>query len=527
MRTRLTPFPYALIYAAVTLLLYQRALMGYVLEQIDPGTRDGLAVLALIEGLQITLSVLAMTVIGLVSPWAMKITGAALMIVNAAAQHYMLTYGVVLDPTMIGNILNTNPGEAGGLIHPQVLVTGVLWGVLPALVMLALPVRRGRLLRTLGALVVVLALTAGGVYAGAGVWLWFDQHNSRVGPRILPWGYVGNALRYAGEWQRRNRPAHPLPDPTLEPMHGPRTLVVLVIGEAARRDHLAYFGYDRPTDPFTRDLGLVAFPDGRSCATYTIGSVACILSPQGDAAEVDDPYENLPAYLARAGVPVLVRENNTGLPPIPNVPVVTGFDLAAQCEGGCPEGTHDAILLRGLSEALEAQGGDRAFALLHFNGSHGPEYYRKYPPAFEEFTPTCQTTLINDCAPQSLVNAYDNSIRYTDWVLSQLIAQLDALPDTQVLLLYLSDHGQSLGEGGVYLHGLPNALAPEAQRMIPFLAWMDDDFARAHGLDPARLGRPIPDPQDRIFSTVLGALGIASPAYRADRDVLRPGDGTR
>ena len=125
------------------------------------------------------------------------------------------------------------------------------------------------------------------------------------------------------------------------------------------------------------------------------------------------------------------------------------------------------------------------------------------------------------------MNAYDNSIRYTDWVLSQLIAQLDALPDTQVLLLYLSDHGQSLGEGGVYLHGLPNALAPEAQRMIPFLAWMDDDFARAHGLDPARLGRPIPDPQDRIFSTVLGALGIASPAYRADRDVLRPGDGTR
>ena len=522
MRVRLTPFLYALLYAGVTLILYQRALMGYVLANIDVGTRDGLAVLALIEGLQITLTVLAMTVVGLISPWAMKGVGAILMVVNAAAQHYMLTYGVVLDPTMIGNILNTNPGEAGGLIHPQVIVTGVLWGVLPALVMLWVPVRRGRILRSLGALVAVLALTAGGVYAGAGVWLWFDQHNSRVGPRILPWGYIGNIARYASEWQRRNRPAHPLPDATLVPIQGPRTLVVLVIGEAARRDHLQYFGYDRPTDPFTQDLGLIAYPGGRSCATYTIGAVACILSPLGDAAEVDDPQENLPAYLARMGLPVLVRENNTGLPPIPGVPVVTGFDLTAECDGGCAEGTHDAILLRGLPQALAAQGGDRAFALLHFNGSHGPEYYRKYPDGFEVFTPTCQTTLVNDCDPQSLVNAYDNSIRYTDWVLAQLIGQLDALPDTQVLLLYLSDHGQSLGENGVYLHGLPNAIAPEEQRMIPFLAWMDDDFARAHGLDPATLGQAVPDPQDRIFSTVLGALGVESPAYRADRDVLRP-----
>lgn len=520
-RKALTPFVYALLYALVTLVLYQRSLIAYTLGAADIGTLDGLTIVALIELLQIFLTVWVLTVVGLVSPWLMKAVAALLMVTNALAQHFMLSYGVVLDPTMIGNILNTNSGEAGGLIHPLMVLYAVLWGVVPGLVALWVPVRRGRILRSLGGLLLLLLVTAGSVYAGSGVWLWFDQHNSRVGPRILPWGYVGNALRYGVETQRRNQPAHPLEDATLAPLPGPRTLVVLVIGEAARRDHLEYFGYDRQTDPFTRDLGLIAFPGGRSCATYTIGSVACILSPLGEAAEVDDPYENLPAYLARSGVPVLVRENNAGLPPIPGVTVVYGGDLAAICDGDCPEGHLDARLLRGLPEALQAQDGDRGFALLHFNGSHGPEYYRKYPPEFEEFSPTCQTTLINDCDHQSLVNAYDNSLRYTDWVLAQLIGELDALPDTQVLLLYLSDHGQSLGENGVYLHGLPNAIAPEEQRMIPFLVWMDDDFAQAHGIDRATLGREVTEPQDRIFSTVLGALGVESPAYRPDRDILR------
>lgn len=520
-RKSLTPFLYALAYALVTLVLYQRALIAYTLGAVDIGSRDGLAILALIEILQIALTVWLLTLIGLVSPWLMKLVAALLMVTNALAQHFMLSYGVVLDPTMIGNILNTNSGEAGGLIHPQMVLYAVLWGVLPGVLALAVPVRRGRILRSAGGLALLLLVTAGSVYAGSSVWLWFDEHNSRIGPRILPWGYVGNAVRYGTEWQRRNQPAHPLPDATLGPLPGPRTLVVLAIGEAARPDHLATFGYDRPTDPFTQGLGLIAFPGGRSCATYTIGAVACILSPEGDAAEVGNPFENLPAYLARSGVPVLVRENNAGLPPIPGVSVVNGGDLVASCDGGCPEGYLDAILLRDLPEALQAQGGDRGFALLHLNGSHGPEYFTKYPPEFEEFRPTCQTTLINNCDHQSLVNAYDNSLRYTDWILAQLIADLDALPETQVLLLYLSDHGQSLGENGIYLHGLPNALAPEEQRMIPFLIWMDDDFAGAHGLDPSTLGREITDPQDRIFSTVLGALGVQSPAYRPERDVLQ------
>lgn len=516
----LTPFAYAVLYTVASLVLYQKPLLDYALPRIDIGSRDGLTILFLLEFVQGTLTVAALTLIGVLSVRLMKVVGASVMLVNAAVLYYMATYGVVIDPTMVGNILNTNSGEAGGLMHPKLFLWVALLGILPAAIALWIPVRR-RSIRSLGSVFALLVALAGAVWAGAGVWLWFDDHNSNLGPRMLPWNYIGNSLRYAQASARRNRAPHLLPAPQLEPL-SQNTLVVVVIGEAARPDHLAFFGYERDTNPFTRDLGLLAFPGGRSCTTYTIGSVACILSPRGSSAEVDDPWEPLPSYAARAGVDTLVRINNSGTPLLPGVLVESSDQLATLCQGAdCPAATHDAVLLNGLPEWL-SQPAERRLLVLHFNGSHGPEYFRKYPEDFEVFTPVCETTLVRECTTQELVNAYDNSIRYTDWVMAQLIADLEAVPDTAILVLYVSDHGQSLGENGVYLHGLPNAIAPDEQRRIPFLVWMNDAFATAHALDRDALLRPEPDPQNMIFDTALGALGIGGDAYDPSRDLMRP-----
>lgn len=513
---------YALLYGLATLALHQHALLGWLWGRIDITQRDGLAILATIEALQLALAMLSVLVLGLVSRWLMKAVVAVLLVTNAVAQNYMQTYGIVLDPTMIGNILNTNPGEVAGVFHPSVVLQGVLWGVLPALVALALPVRCTPRLVVAGAAVLVAAGFVTVVYAASGTWLWFDENGRHVGPRMLPWAYVGNGARYAAEYQRRSRVAHPLPEAQVPALsEGQREVVVLVIGEAARADHLGLYGYDRNTTPFTEGLGVVAFPGGRSCATYTIGAIACILSHLGNAAQVNDPWEALPSYLQRAGIATLVRENNAGLPPLTVGLMQSGTDLR-HCDVACAGPVLDEVLLSGLAEELAAPNPARRFVVLHLNGSHGPEYFRKYPPGFATFQPVCETTLLDQCTPQSLVNAYDNSLRYTDWVLAQLIELLAGLQDTRSLMLYVSDHGQSLGENGIYLHGLPNALAPEEQRRVPLLLWMDATFARARGLDPAALRRPVDNPQEWIFHTVLGAFGAQSPVYRPELDLLLP-----
>ena len=225
----LRPFGYALLITLAMLVLHQGPVLAYALGQIDLSTRDGWMILAALELVQAVPGILVLTLAGMLSPWLMKILAAALLIGNAVARHFMVTYGIVIDPTMIGNILNTDSAETGALINLPMLAGIALWGVLPAALAVWLPVQRGRLLRMAGALALVLAVFVGGVYAVSGVWLWFDQHNSRLGPRILPWGYLGNVARYGAEYQRRNRPVHPLPDATLSPLPGPRTIVVLVI----------------------------------------------------------------------------------------------------------------------------------------------------------------------------------------------------------------------------------------------------------------------------------------------------------
>ncbi|GAB4267938.1 MAG: phosphoethanolamine--lipid A transferase EptA [Pararhodobacter sp.] len=513
-------FAYVALYALATLALYQWPLLSYVTRVIDLGQPQGWAILTTLELLQALLTAGLMLMLGVVSVRLMKLAGAALFVTNALAQYFMTTYGIVIDPTMIGNILNTNQAEAGGLIHPMLFVSVVLLGALPALAALLLPVRPARRLRTLGALIGVVAALVGTVYAASGTWLWFDAQGSQVGPRTLPWSYLGNGARYAAEYRRRNRPPTPLPDPSLNPpADGLHEVVVLAIGEAARADHLGAFGYARPTTPFTAPRGVIAYPDGRSCATYTLGSVACILSHLGNAARVSDPHEPLPSYLSRAGVESIVRINNQGMPPLPGVSIETVRDVAG-CGDACAGPLFDEDLLTGLSERISRAGPRPVFVLLHLGGSHGPEYWRKYPPAFETFTPVCRSTLVAECAPEELINAYDNSIRYTDHVLARLIDLLEALPDTRATLLYVADHGQSLGENGVYLHGLPNAIAPDEQRRVPLMLWIDDDMARARGLDRARLARPVPNPHDMIFHTVLGALGVQSPIYRPEHDLL-------
>src|SRR5690606_5835407 len=127
-----------------------------------------------------------------------------------------------------------------------------------------------------------------------------------------------------------------------------------------------------------------------------------------------------------------------------------------------------------------------ATIVLHMTGSHGPSYYRRYPAEFAKFKPECRTSEFSDCTTDEIVNAYDNSILYTDHILSEIINVLKGSDDRFApAMIYMSDHGESLGEDGLYLHAAPYFIAPDVQTHIPFIAWFSPDYANATKLATA------------------------------------------
>lgn len=522
-RPRVSLFAFIAGYAVFTMVTFQGPLLAYALPVIDLGAGHGWVELASLQVVQFALMVIVLGSLSLLPVSMFKAVCIALLIGNAAAVYFMAAYNVELDRTMIGNILNTDQREVIQLWNPRLLGQVGMWAVLPGVVILWLRLDMPRWYLRIGSVVVMLTALVAWLWATAFTWLWFDQHAPRLGGRVLPWSYVANTARYFNQAALANRAQILLPDATfLAPVPaGQKDIVVLVIGEASRAQNYSYYGYGRDTNPFTRSLGMVALPAGQSCATYTIGSVACILTHEGSAASDRTTFEPLPSYLTRMGVYTIFRTNNFGEPPVKVSRYDRLADIEAGCQGAaCPPPGFDEGLAWGLADEIEASPLPRVLVTLHEAGSHGPSYWKKYPPGFAEFTPVCETVEVSTCNHQDLVNAYDNSVRYTDYVNAALIKALDAIPNARVVMIYVSDHGQSLGEGGLYLHGAPNAIAPPEQRMVPFLVWMNAAFKAAHGVTADSIQRPETRPHDFPFHSIMGAFGMISPIYKPQYDIF-------
>jgi lipid A ethanolaminephosphotransferase len=300
---------------------------------------------------------------------------------------------------------------------------------------------------------------------------------------------------------------------------------VLVIGESARAQNFSLYGYGRDTNPMLARSGAIALREAHSCATYTTAALRCMLSHRGSNAHAAND-EPLPSYLHRHGVEVIWRTNNFGEPPMK----VTSFEHAAQirnrCAHECNRAEFDEVLLQGLAERLRnAPEGAKTLVVLHQAGSHGPQYFKKYPPEFERFKPTCRTVDLQQCTREELVNAYDNTIAYTDFFLDRVIERLKSLTGTASVMLYMSDHGESLGEHGLYLHGIPMSMAPDVQTYVPLVVWMSDEFTRRAGISPRCLRERSDLSDDVVFHSVLGAFALTSKVYVPERDLFRCAQG--
>lgn len=460
---------------------------------------------------------------------------ALLLVTAAGCAWYIDRYGIFLDRAMMRNVLATHWGEASELLSWRMVVHIALWGVLPALALWwprLVPRRWGRAL----ALRAAWMLAAVAVAAGAILPVFADfaslMRNQKEARHLVTPGNVVAALA-GNAWGRQrlaNAPRSAVgADAQLSPAWGQRTrptLFVLVVGETARAQNFGLNGYARNTTPELAARGVVNFPDAWACGTSTEVSVPCMFSPFGRRQYDEDrilTHESLLHVLARAGFQVQWRDNQSGCKGVCQGLPQVQLDRA-QVEGLCPEGQClDEVLLHGMDKVLADAKGN-LFVVMHQLGSHGPAYYRRYPAAFRRFSPACESDDLRLCTPEQIRNAYDNSIVYTDHFLAQVVDFLKARQDRwDTAMLYMSDHGESLGEGGLYLHGVPHSLAPDVQRRVPMVAWLSPAFRQSFGVDEACLRRVAASRRtghDDLFHSVLGLLDVKTSAYEAPMDLF-------
>ena len=509
---------FVLLYCVLNSALFQGPLYARAFQTLGKVDADALLSVLTLFVLQLSASVAVLTIAALISLRFTKWVCIALTLGNSLALYFIVSYGVVLDETMMGNVLNTRANEATGFVDPKLAVFVVFLGLVPGLLISNVKIAGSSRRKLVAFGLATLLVGLSWMYANARTWLWLDKNAKVLGGLILPWSYVVNSVRYYEDAVQLHPPAL-LPE--IAGVDPGRAVVVLVIGEAARAQNFSLYGYSRTTNPLLAKDGVVAMPNTRSCSTYTTQSIRCMLSRTGDRAGVRVTEEILPNYLQRNGVEVIWRSNNWGEPPLRVGSRLSADDLRRHCHGeGCNESDYDEVLLSDLGKQIREAAATKVFVVLHQAGSHGPEYFKKYPPCFEVFKPVCATVDPQKCTHEELVNAYDDSILYTDFLLSRVIDILRSLGGVASAMLYISDHGESLGEYGLYLHGTPYAIAPKFQTQVPFIVWMSDSFVHRRQLDGKRLDVLPAYSQSFVFHSVIGALGLRSSVYDRDLDVF-------
>ena len=459
-----------------------------------------------------------------------------LFVASAAAGYYMDRYGVYFDRAMLGNVLATNPKEALEVVGGSLALHIFLLGVLPSALVWWVRLKRRPFRR---ALLVRSAWVAAALLAGAAslMLVFADfaslmRNHKEVRHLLTPGNLVAAGIGNA--WGRARRPGGPRlqvgPDARLgagwEGRQRP-TLFVLVVGETARARNFALNGYARPTTPSLSGLDVINFPHAQACGTSTEVSVPCMFSPYGRRHYDEDSilgHESLLHVLARAGFKVLWRDNQSGCKGVCDGLPAEQLDHA-KVDNLCAEGQClDEVLMEGM-EGLARDTRGNLFLVLHQLGSHGPAYYKRYPAVFKRFTPACESEDLRRCTQAEIVNAYDNSLLYTDFFLGRLVAFLDKAQATHdTAMLYVSDHGESLGENGLYLHGVPQSIAPAVQREVPFVVWLSAAFRRNFHVSDRCLREHASQPvsHDNLFHSLLGVLDIQTRAYDPAMDLFAP-----
>lgn len=457
-----------------------------------------------------------------------------LILTSGVASWFTDRFGVVVDSDMIRNAYQTTPAEAQHLITPAFVLHLFVYVVLPVAVIIWVRViHRPFIQKVIWNTALIFSCLALFVLSGfshSAVYIAAVREHKDIVKALNPVTPLAGAIKFLSETgaeakivvQPVGRDAKITP--TVDGSTKPR-VTIIVAGETARAQNFALGGYGRDTNPSLSKQDIIYFPDTSSCGTATATSLPCMFSrfTRSDYSHAKGlANENLLDVLATAGADVEWWDNSTGSKGVADRVRFVSFASSTDGRYCKMNECQDGVFLDKLDTWLNSVTKDSVL-VLHQMGSHGPAYYLRYPEAFQRFKPECATAELGNCKDSEIVNSYDNSILYTDFIISSVIDKLKARSARlQGSLIYMSDHGESLGENGLYLHGAPYMLAPDVQTKVPFVLWMDSEFQQSMGVDRACLVKDagLPRSQDNLFHSVLSMMNTATSVYDLKLDIF-------
>ncbi|MDE1329778.1 phosphoethanolamine transferase [Vibrio aestuarianus] len=471
-------------------------------------------------------------------PWLTKPFFALLILLSAAVSYAGFNYGTLFDSDMIANIIETDSSEANSYFSLYSLVWMIGMGIIPALLLIITPIQKNKsffnlILRKLTSMAISL------VVIGTVAMMYYQDYasvgrnNSYLRQLIIPTQLVYSIGKYVHRtylatpiiYREIGLDAKQMPQALSAATDKP-TLVVFVLGETARSQNYQLNGYNRPTNSYTKALDVISFQDISSCGTATAVSVPCMFSSftrDNYSRQAADNQDNFLDILKRAQVGLFWIENDGG-----DKNVAKNIDkieidrsrVDEQCNG---QTCYDMAMLENFEKNIDKMQGNRML-LMHLIGSHGPTYFQRYPQNKKVFQPDCPRADIENCTVEQIINTYDNTILYTDYVIAQTIEKLKTLEDKyNTALIYISDHGESLGENGLFLHGMPYGLAPEYQTQVPMMFWTSPGFEREKSLNTTCLRNNAQQKtysQDNLFHSMLGIMDITTEVYNPHMDLF-------
>ncbi|MDO4222614.1 MAG: phosphoethanolamine--lipid A transferase [Acinetobacter sp.] len=465
-------------------------------------------------------------------PYVHRVLFPLVLVLGAGASYAVMTQGIYFNDEQIQNIVQTDVHEAGAWINTKFILWIIFTGILPALfyafcieLKITRPWYKEILWRVASVVISFIVIAAIAAVSYQNYASFFRNHKAIV-HKIVPTNYLGASIKVAYEHYESTRPFVQigLDAKRIAPQGEKKNVFIFVLGETTRAQNWGLNANAPATTPQLAAMkDVINFPNVSSCGTATAVSVPCMFSNMNRSDY--DPLkarhqEGVLDILNRAGLYVSWKNNNGGCKgTCDRVKYVDIIPISPkeECEGGL---CYDRNLLTGLKQEIEQMPNDGVI-VLHTTGSHGPAYYQRYPKELRKFTPTCDSNQLQDCDPTALQNTYNNTVVAVDDTLARTI-QLLKESNVNAAMWYISDHGESLGEKGMYLHGAPYIVAPSEQTHIPMVFWANDGFYQAKNLDAKCLAQNASKDysHDNFFSSMIGIMDVATQEYHKEQDIF-------
>ncbi|MBL4631665.1 MAG: phosphoethanolamine--lipid A transferase [Paraglaciecola sp.] len=508
-----TMSPFSLFFfSSVFMLLVANSVFFEKLNALYPW-QSNLSFIISLTLLITCLNILLMLTLNLVVPAKALVVG--LLLIAAMVNYHAVVLGVLVDKGMIQNIVETNLDEAKDIINISLFYEIVFIAILPASLLLSVKIKPRTRLQTLGhqvtsmvAIMIMIPILIAPFSAQYTSFFRLHKplryYTNPLFPVYSAFEFLASNITFANDVGFITRAKNiQKTSTTIKPK-----LMIMVVGEAVRADHIALNGYPRDTTPnMSRQAGLVNFGNVSACGTSTAVSVPCMFSFSGrddfDLSQAKNT-QNVLDVLAHSGVKVSWRDNNSSSKGVANRLPYQSY-RSSQSNTICDVECRDLGMLVNLQDYIDQHTQD-TLIVLHQMGNHGPAYFKRYPKSFEFFTPSCQSAELSQCSQSEIINSYDNAIRYTDHFLAEIIELLQTnSAQYNTGMLYVSDHGESLGENGIYLHGLPYAFAPDSQIHVPIMSWFSAPYL---DIEKTQTHKDQAYSHDAISSTLLSLFEV-------------------